>query len=60
MQLVRGALVVLEGCDRAGKTTQCKKLVDRLTNHNLNVKFMNFPNRSTSSGKYFMFYNNTQ
>lgn len=22
----RGALIVLEGCDRAGKTTQCKKL----------------------------------
>lgn len=22
----RGALIVLEGCDRAGKTTQCKKI----------------------------------
>lgn len=22
----RGALIVLEGCDRAGKTTQCKQL----------------------------------
>ncbi|CAO1309894.1 unnamed protein product [Diamesa hyperborea] len=51
MQLVRGALIVLEGCDRAGKTTQCKMLVERLTKLNLNVKFMNFPNRSTSSGQ---------
>lgn len=51
MQLVRGALIVLEGCDRAGKTTQCKALVERLTKNNLNVKFLNFPNRSTSSGK---------
>lgn len=23
---VRGALIVLEGCDRSGKTTQCKQL----------------------------------
>ncbi|CAO1358483.1 unnamed protein product [Diamesa serratosioi] len=51
MHLARGALIVFEGCDRAGKTTQCKKLVERLTKHNLNVKFMNFPNRSTSSGQ---------
>lgn len=23
---LRGALIVLEGCDRSGKTTQCKQL----------------------------------
>lgn len=23
---IRGALIVLEGCDRSGKTTQCKQL----------------------------------
>lgn len=23
---LRGALIVLEGCDRSGKTTQCKRL----------------------------------
>lgn len=42
---------MFEGCDRSGKTTQCKKLVERLKLQNRNVKFMNFPNRSTQSGK---------
>lgn len=51
MSIKRGALIVFEGCDRAGKTTQCIKLVERLKSQNLNVKFMNFPNRETQSGK---------
>lgn len=51
MYIKRGALIVFEGCDRAGKTTQCKRLVDRLKSLNLNVKFMNFPNRESPSGK---------
>jgi dTMP kinase len=51
MLIKRGALIVFEGCDRAGKTTQCKRLVERLKQQNVNVKFMNFPDRSTESGK---------
>jgi dTMP kinase len=51
MNIKRGALIVFEGCDRSGKTTQCKKLVELLANRNHNVKFMNFPNRQTESGK---------
>lgn len=47
----RGALIVFEGCDRAGKTTQCKKVVERLKNQNFSVKFVNFPNRSSQTGK---------
>lgn len=35
----RGALIVLEGCDRAGKTTQCKKLGE---NFFRGYVFMNF------------------
>jgi dTMP kinase len=50
MSVKRGALIVFEGCDRAGKTTQCKKLVERLNQQNRRVKFMNFPNRTTQSG----------
>jgi dTMP kinase len=50
MSVKRGALIVFEGCDRAGKTTQCKKLVDRLKDQERRVKFMNFPNRTTQSG----------
>lgn len=26
MAAKRGALIVMEGCDRSGKTTQCKRL----------------------------------
>lgn len=51
MSIKRGALIVFEGCDRAGKTTQCKKLVERLKNMNIDTKFMNFPNRLSQSGK---------
>lgn len=51
MSIKRGALIVFEGCDRAGKTTQCKKLVKRLKAKDMSVKFMNFPNRETQSGK---------
>lgn len=51
MNIKRGALIVFEGCDRSGKTTQCKKLVEMLTKKNHKVKFMNFPNRQTPCGK---------
>jgi len=51
MQVKRGALIVVEGCDRVGKTTQCKKLVERLKTQKVDVKFMNFPNRSTETGE---------
>jgi Thymidylate kinase len=39
----RGAFLVFEGCDRAGKTTQCKKLVDSLKRQNIKAKFLAFP-----------------
>lgn len=50
MHVKRGALIVFEGCDRAGKTTQCKKLVERLKDQNVDVKYVNFPDRSTETG----------
>ena len=43
--LKRGALIVLEGCDRAGKTTQCKKLVAALNDAGLAAKEMHFPGK---------------
>ncbi|XP_055533395.1 uncharacterized protein LOC129723291 isoform X2 [Wyeomyia smithii] len=46
----RGALVVFEGCDRAGKTTQCKRIVEYLMSTGHKAKFMNFPDRSTQCG----------
>lgn len=47
----RGTFIVFEGCDRGGKTTQCKKLVEALNNKNIPAEYMNFPDRSTPIGK---------
>lgn len=72
---MRGAFIVLEGCDRAGKTTQCKHLgnwmtallryfwsfiffvsifvgaVKSLMAKGHKAQYMNFPDRTTESGK---------
>ena len=45
MSRQRGALIVFEGCDRSGKSTQCKKLVDALTNDGIKAKLLRFPGR---------------
>ena len=39
----RGALIVFEGCDRVGKSTQCRKLVEKLLGSGGSVKLMKFP-----------------
>ncbi|MEQ2202619.1 hypothetical protein XENOCAPTIV_009269 [Xenoophorus captivus] len=44
----RGALVVLEGVDRAGKTTQCKKLVQALLESGRPAEMMRFPGEEYS------------
>jgi len=41
---------VLEGCDRVGKTTQAKLLVENLVKSGKKAKYMNFPDRSTPIG----------
>lgn len=46
----RGALIVFEGCDRVGKTTQIQKLADSL-NKDHRVQVFKFPDRSTVIGK---------
>uniref|UniRef100_A0A2P2I1I2 Thymidylate kinase n=1 Tax=Hirondellea gigas TaxID=1518452 RepID=A0A2P2I1I2_9CRUS len=51
MAATRGALIVLEGCDRVGKSTQAKLLVEYLTKRGKPAKLMNFPDRSTTIGK---------
>lgn len=43
MSTVRGALVVLEGCDRAGKSTQAKLLVHALKQRDIPVEQRAFP-----------------
>ena len=54
----RGALIIFEGCDRSGKTTQCKRQVERLTekfglqdNDQPSSIGMRFPDRTTEIGK---------
>ena len=39
----RGALIVFEGCDRSGKTTQCNMLLQTLQEKGHSVKLMKFP-----------------
>lgn len=41
--VARGAFIVIEGLDRAGKTTQVKKLCDALYEGGHNVKTLRFP-----------------
>ena len=47
----RGLLIVLEGCDRSGKTTVCRQLVSRLNDEKLPARAMRFPDRTTGVGK---------
>jgi dTMP kinase len=48
---MRGALIVVEGCDKSGKMTQCKKIVEALRRAATNIQFMTFPDRNTTIGK---------
>ncbi|KAI0403155.1 thymidylate kinase-domain-containing protein [Xylaria palmicola] len=48
---VRGAFIVFEGMDRAGKTTQAKLLQLRCIESGRGVKFMRFPDRTTPIGQ---------
>lgn len=47
----RGALIVLEGCDRSGKTTQCSLLQKNLSEQGIKVMTLKFPDRTTAIGK---------
>ncbi|KAI4888992.1 hypothetical protein NFI96_019099 [Prochilodus magdalenae] len=52
----RGALIVLEGVDRAGKTTQCKRLVQTLQQSGHKAEMMRFPDRTTQIGQLISSY----
>ena len=39
----RGALIVFEGCDRSGKSTQCQKLMNWLQQNDVAAHAMRFP-----------------
>lgn len=54
--LRRGALIVIEGVDRSGKSTQCRKLVQSLLAKNIKAELINFPDRTTPTGKLISEY----
>lgn len=56
MACKRGALIVLEGVDRSGKTTQCKKLLQALESDGRPAEIMRFPERSTTIGQLISAY----
>lgn len=47
----RGALIVLEGVDKSGKSTQCRKLVENLISKGIKSELWRYPERSTAIGK---------
>lgn len=47
----RGAFIVFEGCDRCGKSTQSRLLVEYLQKASVPVKHMVFPERTSDIGK---------
>ncbi|KAL2040709.1 hypothetical protein N7G274_006688 [Stereocaulon virgatum] len=47
----RGALIVIEGLDRAGKSTQHARVCQNLRNQGHRVKSMRFPDRTTPIGE---------
>ena len=52
----RGTLIVFEGLDRSGKSTQCERLVENLCREGEDVKHMRFPNRETPIGQMISSY----
>ncbi|XP_061492630.1 thymidylate kinase [Rhineura floridana] len=52
----RGALIVLEGVDRAGKSTQGRRLVEALWAGGHRAELLRFPDRSTEIGQLISSY----
>ena len=52
----RGALVVFEGLDRSGKTSQCGRLLSYLEGLGHSVELWRFPDRTTSVGQMISAY----
>ncbi|KAF9900541.1 hypothetical protein EC991_007193 [Linnemannia zychae] len=49
--MARGRFILLEGCDRAGKSTQCSMLVAALKKKGHQVELCKFPDRRTTIGQ---------
>lgn len=49
----RGKLVVFEGLDRAGKSTQCERLVEALQRDGMSVQSLRFPGQWLSCSRLY-------
>ncbi|CAO2812792.1 unnamed protein product [Amaranthus hypochondriacus] len=56
----RGALVVLEGLDRSGKTSQSSELLSHLQSVGFSAELWRFPDRNTAVGKMISAYLSNQ
>ncbi|KAF1834088.1 thymidylate kinase [Decorospora gaudefroyi] len=54
--MTRGTLIVFEGLDRSGKSTQCQRLVQDLQNDGVQVRLLRFPDRATPIGQMINSY----
>ncbi|RIA93537.1 dTMP kinase [Glomus cerebriforme] len=52
----RGAFILFEGCDKAGKSTQANKLFEYLRNNGHSVELLKFPDRKTKIGQIINAY----
>ncbi|KAG0630253.1 hypothetical protein M758_1G165400 [Ceratodon purpureus] len=52
----RGALIVLEGLDRSGKSSQCAQLASFLETQGVPVEAWRFPDRTTAMGQMISSY----
>ena len=59
-QQPRGAFIVFEGADRAGKSTQCQMLVEHLAASGVRAELWRFPDRTTAIGKMINSYLTSQ
>lgn len=44
----RGALIVFEGCDCSGKSSQAKKILEKMFENGFKAEIINFPGKSFS------------
>jgi len=52
----RGALIVLEGLDRSGKSSQCSRLASYLEGQGLSAELWRFPDKTTNVGQMISAY----